>query len=366
MSPRPSNMGASVFEHVRREARERKRDVQAEAQSYAIRRFIARLMTVDGEGRTSIKGGQGLGLLFGNDRRPTKDLDLSINAFGLDDRDGWVRRLIGAACTDIDDGVAFEAEDIQIESRAHQGSGGYRMVIRSKIHTCRTDFVVDIGMTDSLKFKPIDVSLDDRYPHAPKSPVVRVYPVEASFAEKLLSKFEDGATNIRHKDFYDLWNIHKIATKLGDLGYITATSFDLSDEILAWRDDVVAKIRQGTFLDLPDMDIAEECLDYFGYALYRCSVARNTPIPQDAMAYLRAEFANDPHQSAQYANWIKNQRSRLVALPPGSDSKSAALGLLLDEIDSFVTVISSKAMALANSYGSEPPSLDDHVSSVSP
>lgn len=366
MSPRPSNMGASVFEHLRREARERKRDVQAEAQSYAIRRFIARLMAVDSEGRASIKGGQALGILFGNDRRPTKDLDLSINGFGLDDRDGWVRRLIEAACTDIDDGVACEAEDIQIESRVHQGSAGYRMVVRSKIHTCRTDFVVDVGMTDSLKFKSIDVSLEDRYPHAPKSPIVRVYPVEASFAEKLLSKVEDGASNIRHKDFYDLWNIHKIATKLGDLGYITAASFDLSDELLTWRDDTVAKIRQGTFLDLPDVDITEECLDYFGYALYRCSVSRNTPIPEDVMAYLRAEFANDPHQSGQYANWIKNQRSRLVALPPGSDSKSAALSLLLDEIDSFVNVISSKALALADTYGSEPPSLDNNVATILP
>ncbi|NTF17080.1 nucleotidyl transferase AbiEii/AbiGii toxin family protein [Agrobacterium rubi] len=366
MNPRPNNMGASVFEHVRREAKERKRDVQAEAQSYAIRRFIARLMGADQEGRASIKGGQALGILFGNDRRPTKDLDLSINGSGLDDPDGWVRRLIEAACADIDDGVSFKSEDIQIEHRVHQGSGGYRMTIRSTIHTCRTDFVVDVGMTDSLKFKPIDVTLDDRYPHAPASPVVRVYPVEASFAEKLLSKIEDGASNIRHKDFYDLWNIHKITTKIGDLGYITASTFDLSDETLAWRDEVVTKIKDGTFLELPDVDVAEECLDMFGYALYRCSLTRGTPIPADIMTHLREEFANDQHQSTQYSNWIKNQRARLINLPPGSDDKGAALGILLDEIDAFVSVISTRAGELMATYGNEPPSLEILTGNIMP
>lgn len=365
MNPRPSNMGASVFDHIRREAKQRHRDVQAEAQSYAIRRFIARLMGVDEEGRTSIKGGQALGILFGNDRRPTKDLDLSVNGAGLNDPDGWVRQLIEAACADVDDGVAFKAEDIQIEHRVHQGSGGYRMTIRSMIHTCRTDFVVDVGMTDSLKFKPLDVTLDDRYPHAPASPPVRVYPVEASFAEKLLSKVEDGASNIRHKDFYDLWNIQKITSKIGDLGYLTAATFDLSDELLTWRDDVVRKIKDGSFLDLPDVDVTDECLDVFAFALYRCSITRGTQIPDDLVAHLREEFANDPYQSGQYANWIKNQRARLINLPPGSEDKSGALGMLLDEIENFVSLIAERAHDLRATYGADHPSFEKQ-NSVAP
>ena len=358
MNPRPTNMGASVFEHIRREARTHKRDVQAEAQSYAIRRFIQRLMEVDREGRASVKGGQALGILFGNDRRPTKDLDLSINSFGIEDRDTWIRNLIAAACADVDDGLAFKADELKIENRVHQGSGGYRMTIRSSIHTCRTDFVVDVGMTDSLKFKPLEISLGERHPHAPLPTMVRVYPVEASFAEKLLSKVEDGSSSVRHKDFYDLWNIHRIATKIGDLGYMTASSFDLSDELLAWRDDVVRKIKDGSFMELPDVDISEDCLDMFGYALYRCSLARGTPVPEDPMALLRAEFADDPHQATQYANWIKNQRQRLINLPPGSDEKTAALGMLLDEIDGFVSTISRRARDLLQVYGSEPPELE--------
>jgi predicted nucleotidyltransferase component of viral defense system len=355
MSERPNNMGASVFEHVRRDAKKRGRDVQAEAQSYAIRRFIARLMEVDREGRTSVKGGQALGILFGNDRRPTKDLDLSINSQGIEDHDAWVRKLIESACAAGDDGVAFKADDIQIEHRVHQGSGGYRIKIKSSVHTCRTDFVVDVGMTDSLKFKPLVVPLAEKHPHAPEPTMIRVTPVEDSFSEKLLSKIEDGGANIRHKDFYDMWNIHQIAMRYGDLGYMYATSLDLSDEQLAWRDDVKATVQGGDLSSLPEVDITDDCLTMFAYALYRSSLARRTPIPDDIMGFLRSQFAEDTYQAGQYANWIKNQRQRLVVLPPGSDDKNAALGYVLDELEEFIEKVSERARQLADNYGDNPP-----------
>lgn len=366
MTSRPSNLGASVFEYIRREARKRKRDVQAEAQSYAIRRFIARLMDADVDGRASIKGGQSYGLLFGNDRRPTKDLDLSINSDGLDDPDGWVKRLIEATCADVDDGVAYRFEDVQIERRKHQGVGGYRMTIRSTIHTCRTDFVVDVGMTDTLVFKPTKAVLETNYPHEPKSPTIRVYPYEATFAEKLLSKVEDGVSSIRHKDFWDMWHVYKITTKIGDLGHLTAPSFDLPDGILAWREEVLAAQRDGGLLELPDVDVTDDCIEYFAYALYRLAVARKTKIPSDLMGFLRTNFAEDPHQSTQYANWLKNTKQRLTALPQASNSKSNALGIVLDEIDSFVSRVADRALCLDDIYGSEAPTFEQHAKSLSP
>lgn len=355
MSARPNNMGASVFEHVRRGAKERGRDVQAEAQSYAIRRFIDRLMRVDSEGRTSVKGGQALGILFGNDRRPTKDLDLSINCLGIEDHDTWIRQLIEAACLLGDDGVAFKADDIQIEHRVHQGSGGYRIKIKSSVHTCRTDFVVDVGMTESLKFKPLVVPLAEKHPHAPPPVMIRVTPVEDSFSEKLLSKLEDGGANIRHKDFYDMWNIHQIAMRYGDLGYMYMPSLDLSDEQLAWRNEVKTKVQDGDFSGLPEVDITEDCLTMFAYALYRSSLSRGTPIPDDIMGILREQFADDGYQAGQYANWIKNQGQRLIVLPPGSGDKAGALGFLLDDLEGFIEKIAERARQLADTYGDNPP-----------
>lgn len=355
MSERPVNMGASMYERLRREAKARGRDVQHEAQSYAIRCFISRLMAADPEERTTIKGGQSLGLLFGNDRRPTKDLDLNIDCNGLADRETWIRSLIETACAPREDGVAFNAESIRIESREHQGLGGFRIQIRSTVHTCRTDFVVDVGLGNKMTFDPISLDHAENHPHAPPPVRVRVYPIETTFAEKLLSKVEDGAASIRHKDFYDLWYIHDITARLGDLSYMTAKTFDLSDELLAWRDLVVGKIKDGSYVDLPRLDVTEEALDMFGYALYRTALSRGTALPDDMMAFLRREFGDDSYQAGQFANWIKNQKQRLINLPPGSDDKNRALGNLLDEIETFVSSISRRAKHLSDTYGEDPP-----------
>jgi hypothetical protein len=73
------------------------------------------------------------------------------------------------------------------------------------------------------------------------------------------------------------------------------------------------------------------------------------------MAFLRREFGDDSYQAGQFANWIKNQKQRLINLPPGSDDKNRALGSLLDEIDSFVSSIASRAKHLSDTYGEEPP-----------
>jgi Uncharacterized conserved protein len=354
MNDRPVNMGASVYNYVRREAKAKGRDVQHEAQSYAIRCFIARLMEVDTEGRTTIKGGQGLGLVFGNDRRPTKDLDLNIDCDGIADQDAWIRSLINQACAPRDDGVVFNADSIKIETREHQGLGGFRIEIRSSIHTCRTNFVIDVGIGNRMTFKPISLEHMEKHPYALPAAHIRVYPLETTFAEKLLSKVEDGASSIRHKDFYDLWYIHDITTRIGDLGFIFAKSFDLSDETLTWRDMVVAKIKEGTWTDLPRLDIREEALDMFAYALYRSALSRGTELPDDMMAFLRREFGAGTYQSSQFTNWVKNNKQRLTNMPMCED-KNHLLGNILDQIEPFIQTISNQAKWLADHYGNNPP-----------
>ena len=355
---RPTNIGASTFEHVRREAKRRGRDVQAEAQSHAIRRFMARLMQVDADGRTTVKGGQALGLLFGNDRRPTKDLDLNVDCKGMDRPDEWVRELIDDACALDGDGVVFRQDSVMIEQREHQGLGGYRITIQSSIHSCRTPFVIDVGMGNQMSFKPISLRLAEPHPHAPPPTQVRVYPIETTFAEKLLAKVEDGAASIRHKDFYDMWHIHEIADRIGNLEYLTSNSLDLDDEELAWRDMVAEKIRSGDYGSLERRGISEESLERFAFALYRSSLSRGTTIPEDLMSFLRSEFSLNGFQADQFGNWIKNQKQRLIHLPPGAESaetRSASLGMLLDDIEDFVTTVAHRARHLAAAHGEDAP-----------
>lgn len=354
MNGRPANMGASVMDHIRKEAKARRRDVQAEAQSHAIRRFIVRLATADNERRATVKGGQGLGLIFGNDRRPTKDLDLNFDCSGIDDPKEFIRSLITAACEGEDDGVSFSAEAFEMEERQHQGLGGFRIVMNSSIHTCRTNFVIDVGIGNDMSFKPIELTIAERHKNAPPAVPVQVYPLEATFAEKIVSKVEDGAASIRHKDFWDVWHIHEVATRIGDVALLFANSLDLDDDTLAWRDVVYERIKDGSFLSLPQVPVDENCLDRFGYALYRTSQRRGTEIPGDLMGFLREEFGDHPYQSSQFGNWIKNQKQRLINLPPGAEgaaSKERALGLLLDELEHFIQAASARAQAYLEDLG---------------
>lgn len=338
---------------IRKEAKLRKRDVQAEAQSYAIRRFIARLSEADSQRRVTIKGGQGMGLLFGNDRRPTKDLDVNIDCKGMSDPHAFVRDIIMAAGDGTYDGVSYSASSIRIEARQHQGLGGFRIEMSSSIHTCRTNFVIDVGIGNDMSFKPIEFTLTERHKNAPPAVPVQVYPLEATFAEKTISKVEDGAASIRHKDFWDLWNIHEIATRIGDIELLFANSLDLDDETLAWRDHVYESIKDGSFLVLPQMPISERCLDRFGFALYRTSQRRGTTIPDDLVAFLREEFGDHSYQSIQFGNWIRNQKQRLINLPPGAEDgpKELALGRLLGEMEHFLQSISARSTAYLEDLG---------------
>lgn len=354
MSQKPSNMGASVMDHVRKEAKARRRDVQAEAQSHAIRRFIARLSSADVQRRVTVKGGQALSLLFGNDRRPTKDLDVNIDCTNVDDPAALVRELIMAACEGDEDGVSFYADRIEIEERQHAGLGGFRVVINSSLHTCRTPFVVDVGIGNDMSFKPIELTIAERHKNAPPAVPVRIYPIEATFAEKTVSKVEDGAASIRHKDFFDLWHNHEIATRIGDVALLFENSLDLDDETLAWRDEVYQRIKDGTFMSLPQMPVDEDCVDRFGYALYRTSQRRGTELPDDLMGFLREEFGNHPYQSAQFGNWIKNQKQRLINLPRGAEDPSRrdeVLSVVLDDLEHFMQAISKRAAAYLEDLG---------------
>ena len=52
-------------------------------------------------------------------------------------------------------------------------------------------------------------------------------------------------------------------------------------------------------------------------ALARTAESRGTNIPEDVTQFLMSEFAEDPVQSKQWANWFKNNASKLKYHPPG-------------------------------------------------
>jgi len=349
-----SGAAARTYELLRQRAKSTGADVQSLAVSYAIERFMARLMANDSAGAITVKGGQSLGILFGNQMRPTKDLDINVGADAAENPEEWAASAIAAACEGgWDDGLSIDAAGLSFERRGHQGDGGLRITVPCSVHTCRTTFVIDVGIGNEITFEPSLVKVPGvlgGHKAAPPALDARVYPHENTLAEKIAAKVEDGTASIRHKDFFDVWLCIEIMRRAGDLRLLVARDDEMTPAEADLVREVKARLADGTLLSMPRREIEPECLDRLGLALSRTAAHRGTTIPEDLEGWLREEFAADAHHSAQWANWCRNQKGRLLFQPPGTgkdDDRAAALSVLLDDIGPVVGEMASRAHALA-------------------
>ncbi|MDW9481215.1 hypothetical protein GOB57_21460 [Sinorhizobium meliloti] len=345
----PTMSGASVLHKIKEAAKRDGREVQALATLFVIERFIARLSLCDPEGRATVKGGQSVGIMFGNTARPTKDLDVNVDLPDVADPIGWCEDLVTrAVALDLGDGVVIDVANARFDRRDHQGEGGLRVSVPASIHTCRVPFIIDLGVNNEMSFDPTDhrhagVLVNDRNPPAPID--VRLYPFENTIAEKIVSKIEDGVASIRHKDFFDIWFAFETCMRLGDFSLLLAKPATLSGEEAALVAGVRSGILDGTLLEKPVIGIADGVYDRLAHALSRTAASRGAALPSDLVGYFRSEFGDDETQSSQWANWCRNNRKRLLFQPPGTDTatdKNASFHVLFDHLGPVLAEINSR------------------------
>lgn len=346
------NVGARTWELIRQQAKKLGADVQSLATSYAIERFMVRLMEADPTGRITVKGGQSLGILFGNQMRPTKDLDINVSMDGMDDPKEWAEKVIREACAaDVEDGVAIDVDTVDVDFREHQGEGGLRITVNASIHTCRTPFMIDVGIGNEITFEPSKIVVPgvlSAHKTAPKALEARVYPHENTLAEKIIAKVEDGIASIRHKDFFDIWLSVETLRRVGDLRLLVLKSDELTDDEAILVEEVKNKLSDGTLLEMPEIEISEECIERLGLALHRTAAHRGTEIPQDLFDWLNEEFADDALHASQWTNWSRNQKGRLLFQPPGTEKgadKDTSLRVLFENIGPILQEIGGRALS---------------------
>lgn len=344
-----SNNGARTWELIRQQAKKLQADTQSLATSYAIERFMARLTKADPTGRISVKGGQSLGILFGNQLRPTKDLDINVDVNGIDDPAGWAYQTVLKACeAEATDGVIIDLDSVRVEYRNHQGDGGLRITIPCSIHTCKTPFMIDVGIGNEVTFEPTKIRVPgilEGHKNAPPDLETYIYPHENTLAEKICAKIEDGIASIRHKDFFDIWMAFEILKRLGDLRLFMAQPSDMTAEEASLTELVKEHLSNGTLLQLPDVEINDDCLERLGLALHKSSAHRGTDLPDDLSEWLQNEFGKDEHHSIQWANWCRNQKSRLLYQPIGTEQgvdRTKSLAILIDHISPYLEEMSSR------------------------
>jgi hypothetical protein len=341
--------GASMLHKIKEAAKRDGREVQALATLFVIERFIARLSFSDPEGRATIKGGQSVGIMFGNSARPTKDLDVNVDLPDVADPIAWCEDLVArAVALDLGDGVVLDVANARFDRRDHQGEGGLRVSIPASVHTCRVPFIIDVGVNNEMSFDPTThrhagVLVNDRTPLAPIN--VRLYPFENTVAEKIVSKIEDGLASIRHKDFFDIWFAFETCRRLGDFSLLLAKPAVLSKDEVFRVASVRSGINDGTLLERPVIGISDGVYDRLAHALTRTAASRGATLPHDLVSYLRTEFGDDETQSSQWSNWCRNNRKRLLFQPPGTDAstdKHASFHVLFDHIESDLNEINSR------------------------
>ena len=200
---RSLNLSASVRERLRNVAKEIGLDFELVLIRYAVERLLYRLAVSRHGNQFVVKGAMLFVLWEENLYRPTRDVDLL--GFGRRDPERLARVFREVCEEEVEkDGLRFPAETVGAETiREEQEYGGVRVKLRALLERARIPMQVDVGFGDAVVPPPTEVEWPSllSFPR----PRLRVYPREATVAEKAETIVRLGIANSRMKDFYDLW-----------------------------------------------------------------------------------------------------------------------------------------------------------------
>jgi len=201
MSP---DIAASVRARLLRRAKESGESFELYLVRYACERFLYRLGVSPLAGRCVLKGAGLLAVWMQDPYRATRDVDLL--ASGASD-EAAIREAVETICRVPcpEDGVVFGLERLAISPiRPEQMYSGQRAVFTATLGTARIRMQVDFGFGDAVAPSPEESELPTLIEGVP-APRLRVYPREASIAEKFEAMVTLGRRNSRMKDFHDVW-----------------------------------------------------------------------------------------------------------------------------------------------------------------
>jgi hypothetical protein len=166
-------------------------------------RLLVRL-AIAAPDRWVLKGALALDFRMGDRTRTTKDMDL----FHRDNETAATADLISAQAVEIDDYFTFDIEKVGAPGEEVEGLA-VRYRVRAEVAGRRFEEVmVDIGFSDSLKWKPEPIRGPDLLAFADIEPIeVPVLPLEQHIAEKVhayTKTYTHGRRSSRAKDLVDL------------------------------------------------------------------------------------------------------------------------------------------------------------------
>lgn len=201
------NIGASVYDKLKAQAKASGLDMQSLVRLYAQQRLLYRISICEAASSFCLKGGLMLAAYNNGDvLRPTEDID--FNGFGdggIEEIEATIRMAISTPVPD--DGVTFDLDTMKTLKDREGIIPGGKVVLTGKVHTARIQIRVDVGFRNVITPDAMPMEIPTLLPEVVPCPVIAGYPLETIISEKLHAIAQFGNDNTRHKDYYDIWRI---------------------------------------------------------------------------------------------------------------------------------------------------------------
>ena len=174
---------------------------------YFIERFLYRLSISPYKNQFILKGGMFLYAKTDNLNRPTKDIDLSVQQFGIEQDE--LHKIFKSICSleYENDGIVFDANTVQVNELEKEDKYlGWRILINATLGNIKERVQIDIGFGDIITPSYEEITLPTLLENL-EIPVLNGYTIETVVAEKFQAMIDLAEFNSRTKDFYDVYKI---------------------------------------------------------------------------------------------------------------------------------------------------------------
>lgn len=198
------DIAASVHQRLLNKARAQDQPFNELLQYFVIERFLYRLSKSPHADQFVLKGALLFRVWMAQDTRATRDIDFL--AFGDNTVESLVHLVTDVVSRDATDGLVFDTASIEGQTIKEDANyEGVRILCDAFLGKAKSRLQLDIAFGDTVYPEPNK----ERYPTLldHPAPVLRLYPPETVFAEKLEAMIQLGVLNSRMKDFYDIWRL---------------------------------------------------------------------------------------------------------------------------------------------------------------
>jgi len=164
---------------------------QALIRTYFMERFLERVSVSEYRNNFILKGGMLVASIVGVDMRATMDIDTTVKALPLNEKDARaIIERIGEL--QLEDGITFKIKSVK-------DYPGIRMMIEANLERMRQPFKIDISTDDAIT--PGAVEYKYKLMFEDRSISVLSYNLETLLAEKMQTILARGLATTRMKNF---------------------------------------------------------------------------------------------------------------------------------------------------------------------